>query len=83
MGPGLTPGERTGMGAGTQTASEGASPATRVPTSSRYPEVLFENASAAVLLTVCVMPALSPQPRENAFVHSRSSYFQMKIGLER
>lgn len=34
-----------------------------------------ERLRAAVLLTVCAMPALSPQPRENAFVHSRSSYF--------
>ena len=30
---------------------------------------------AAALLRVCVMPALSPQPRENAFVHIHSSYF--------
>ena len=34
-----------------------------------------ERLRAAALLRVCAMPALFPQPRENAFVHSRPGYF--------
>lgn len=76
MGPGLTQERGQVWELRDADGLEEASPAARVPTSSRYPEGAFESASAAVLLTVCVMlQPLSPQPRENAFVHSRSSYF--------